>query len=105
MGVLLVATRLPAPSDLEDSEPVLDVKNVLTIVSFTLFFLVVFIAIDTIGFVLGGAMMIALLMFALGLRHLKWIELISVSILSPLVIYYSLYHIFSVQLPPGFVFP
>lgn len=105
MGALLVATRVRLRPEPADAEPVLDLWNWLFIGGFTIFLIIVFVAINNLGFVLAGAMMIAVLMFALGLRHLNWIELVCVSVLAPLVIYYALYHVFSVRLPSGVLLP
>lgn len=105
MGLLLVATRLRAQTEPADAEPVLDARNWLFIGGSSVFLLVVFVAIKTLGFVLAGIATVALLVFVLGFRHLRWIELIGVSVLAPLVIYLALYHIFNVQLPPSTVFP
>lgn len=105
MGVLLAATRLTMPPDDPDAEPVLGARNWLYIGGFTAFFIVTFIAINYLGFLLAGTLMIAALMFVIGLRHLNWLELVGVSVGAPLFIYYSLYRIFSVQLPSGALFP
>jgi Tripartite tricarboxylate transporter TctB family len=105
MGVLLVATRLVTQPDTEESEPVLGLRNWLFIGGFSVFLVLVFLAINTLGYVLAGVLTVALLMVALDLRSRKWAQLVGVSILAPLVIYYALYHIFSVQLPSGIVSP
>ena len=54
---------------------------------------------------IAGFIMIALLMFVIELRHLKLDRLIGVSALAPFIIYWLLYHVFSVQLPAGALFP
>ena len=105
MGGLLVVTRIVAPAAPADSEPVLDLKNWLFIGGFSVFLVIVFVAIDTLGFMIAGALTIAALMAVLGFRHLNWIELIGVSVIAPFAIYYTLYHLFAVQLPSGSVFP
>ena len=105
MGVLLVATRILAPPDAADAAPVLGARNWLFIGGFTAFFVITFIAINYLGFLLAGMLMIAAVMLVLGLRHLHWLELVGVSVGAPLFIYYSLYQIFSVQLPSGALFP
>jgi hypothetical protein len=105
MGALLVVTRIFAAPGAPNAEPVLGARNWLFIGCFTAFFIVSFIAINYLGFLLGGVLMIAALMVVIGLRHLNWIELVGVSVGAPLVIYYSLYQIFSVQLPSGTLFP
>lgn len=105
MGVLLVATRIGAPADLEDAEPVIGPRNWLYIVCAAAFFAVTFVAINFLGFLAAGMLMIATLMAILGLRQLHWLELIGVSVGAPFFIYYALYKIFSVQLPSGVLFP
>jgi len=105
MGALLVATRVYAPPDAAEAEPALGLRNWLFIGCFTVFFVITFIAISQLGFLLAGMLMIAAMMLVLGLRHLHWLELAGVSIGAPLFIYYSLYQIFSVQLPSGVLFP
>ena len=105
MGALLVVTRLAARPEPGDSEPVLTARNCLFIGSFAIFLVLVFVAINTLGFVLAGMLMVSLLMVALDLRNRNWLQLIGVSGLAPLVIYYTLYHVFSVQLPTGVVLP
>ena len=101
MGVLLVATRVPQSSDPPEAGPMLDRWSWLFITGVTAFLVLGFIAIQTLGFVIAGVIMIAALMMVIELRHLRWFELIGVSLLSPFVIYYLLYHVFSVQLPAG----
>lgn len=105
MGVLLVLSRLPQPADPPESTPVLDRWNWTFIVGASVFLTLGFIAIDQFGFVIAGVVMIALLMAIIELRHLRWIEVIGVSVIAPFVIYYLLYHLFSVQLPAGALLP
>ena len=105
MGVLLVATRVRMRPDAADGAPVFDLQNWLFIGGVTIFLIVSFIAIHFLGFILAGILMVAILMLVLGLRHLHWIELIGVSVLAPLAIYYALFHVFSVQLPSGVLSP
>jgi hypothetical protein len=105
MAVLLVATRIPQPPDPPEEEPVLDRWNWGFIVGASLFFLLGFIAIEQLGFVIAGTLMIAVLMFALELRGLNWIEVIGIAAIAPFSIYWLLYHVFSVQLPSGVLFP
>jgi hypothetical protein len=105
MAVLLIATRLRTQTEPADEEPILDAWNWLFIGGFSVFLILIFVAIKTVGFVLAGSATIALLMFTIGFRHLRWIELVGVSVLAPLAVYFALYHIFSVQLPSGTVFP
>ena len=105
MGALLVVSRLRQPPDPPDSEPVLDRWNWLFIGGTSIFLVLGFIAINELGFVIAGALMIAVLMVVIELRHLAGVEVIGVSLIAPFVIYYLLYHLFSVQLPAGVLFP
>lgn len=105
MAVLLVVTRIQQPPDPPEEEPVLDRWNWGFIVGASLFFLLGFIAIEQLGFVIAGTLMIAVLMFALELRGLNWIEVIGIAAIAPFSIYWLLYHVFSVQLPSGVLFP
>ena len=56
------------------------------------------IAIERLGFMVAGALMIAVTMYVMGVRR-EWIRLAGVSIAAPIVIYFALKHIFSIQLP------
>lgn len=105
MSMVLVVSRIPQAPDPRDAEPVLDLWNWLFIGCATIFAVIGFIAIDRLGFVIAGALMVAALMIAIELRHPNWIEVSSVSLISPFVIYYLLYHLFSVQLPAGVLSP
>lgn len=105
MGALLVATRLPQPPDPPDSEPALDRRDWQFIVGAGIFLTLAFIAIDQLGFVIAGIGIVAFLMVVVELRHLRWVEVIGVSVIAPFVIYYLLYHLFSVQLPAGNLLP
>jgi hypothetical protein len=103
--VLLVLTRLPTPVDPPDVDPVLDRHNWLFIAAAIAFLLLGFVAIQKIGFIPAGIVMVALLMYALGDRNRSWIELIGVSVITPVAINYSLYFVFSIRLPSGSLFP
>lgn len=105
MGVLLVATRIRQPPDPPDQEPVLDGANWAFIVGASLFLLLGFVAIKTLGFVIAGTLMIAILMIVIELRNLHWLEVIGIAAIAPFTIYWLLYHVFSVQLPWGVLFP
>jgi putative tricarboxylic transport membrane protein len=105
MGALLVATRLRTQSDPADAGPQLDLQNWLFICVIAVFLVAIFIAINTLGFILAGVIMIVLLMLALMLHERHWIELVIVSFIAPFAIYYALYYFFSVQLPSGILFP
>jgi len=105
MAALLVLTRLPTAPDPADAEPLIGRRNWIFIAAVTVLLLLLFIAIEKIGFIVAGVLMIALLMFALSGRDRNWIEIAAVSLIAPVTIYYTLYHLFSVQLPAGVLFP
>ena len=105
MSALLVLSRIRQERDPPDSEPVLDRWNWLFITCATVFIVASFIAINWLGFMIAGALMIAAMMVIFELRDLKWREIVGVSLIAPFVIYYLLYHLFSVQLPAGVLFP
>jgi len=105
MSALLVLTRIRKPPDPPESERLLDRWNWLFITCTIVFLTVGFIAINRLGFVIAGALMIAVMMVIFELRHLKWAEIAGVSLIAPFVIYWLLYHLFSVQLPTGGLFP
>ena len=105
MGALLVATRVTQPADPHDQAPVFDRWNWAFIIGATAFVVLVFIGLETLGYVITGTLMAAALMFALEMRNLRWFEMIVVSAAAPFTIYWLLYNIFSVQLPSGPLFP
>jgi putative tricarboxylic transport membrane protein len=104
MGALLIVSRVTQPADDSDRKLVLDRWNWAFIAGAAIFFLLGFIAINALGFVIAGAIIVALLMIAIEMRHIRWIELIGVSALAPFMIYWLLYNVFSVQLPAGALF-
>ncbi len=101
MAALLVATRVRQPPDPQDAEPVFDRGNWAFILGAVLFIVLGFIAMKALGFVIAGTIMVALLMIAIELRRLHWIEIICISAAAPFAIYWLLYNIFHVQLPSG----
>jgi len=105
MGALLVLTRFPTERDPPDAETLIGRRNWIFVAAVTVLLVLLFIAIEKIGFIVAGILMIALLMFALSGRDRNWIEIAAVSVIAPVAIYYTLYHLFSVQLPPGVLFP
>ena len=105
IAALLVATRVKQPPDPPDIEPVFDRWNWIFIVGATLFLVLSFIAIEALGFVVAGALMVAVLMIAIEIRHLRWIEVAAISLVGPFAIYWLLYNIFHVQLPSGPLVP
>lgn len=98
IAALLLLTRLPTPSDPPDEAPPLDGMNWLFIVGASLFFAAAYVAIDSVGFIPSCVVMIAFLMYAMGERR-NWIKLIGISVAAPIIIAYSLGHIFTVELP------
>ena len=104
MSALLVATRIAAPPDPAHGKPLLDMRNWFFIGAAAGFLLLGYIAIGKIGFVPAGIIMVALIMSALAVGSRNWIELVGVSVIAPVLIYYTLYQIFSVQLPSGALF-
>ena len=98
MSVLLVASRIPLPADPADAEPPLDRRDWTFIAGASAFLALGFIAIERLGFMVAGALMIAVTMYVMGVRR-EWVRLAGVSIAAPIVIYFALKHIFSIQLP------
>lgn len=98
MALLLIASRLPWPAGPIDELPTLDRHNWMFIGAASLFLLVGFVAIDTVGFMPAAALMIAVLMYAMGVRR-HWIKLIGIAVAAPAIIYWLLRQLFSVQLP------
>jgi len=105
MAALLAVTRIRQPADPPDEAPVLDRRNWAFIVGAGVFLVLAFLAIKTLGFVIAGTLMVAILMFALEFRRFNWIEVIGISLIAPFTINWLLYNIFSVQLPSGLLFP
>ena len=98
MALLLIATRLPWQAGPIDEPPTLDRHNWMFIGAASLFLLFGFVAIDTVGFMPAAALMIAVLMYAMGVRR-HWIKLIGIAVAAPAIIYWLLRQLFSVQLP------
>jgi len=105
MGALLVLTRIPTPPDPLDIEPLFDKHNWIFIGAATVLVILIFVAIEKIGFIAAGIIATAFLMLMLSGRDRNWIEIVAVSVIAPVAIYYTLYHVFSVQLPPGVLLP
>jgi hypothetical protein len=101
MAVLLVATRVKQSPDPEGMESVFDRWNWAFIFGAALFIVLGFVAIQELGFVVAGSIIVALLMIAIEMRRLNWIEIIGISAIAPFAIYWLLYNIFHVQLPSG----
>ena len=98
MALLLVGSRLPVPADPPDAEVPLDAQNWMFIVGASLYLLAGFVAITALGFIPATIVMIAVLMYIMGVRR-QWIRLISVSVAAPVLIYEALQRLFTVQLP------
>jgi len=99
MAALLVVSRLPLPPDPSDTTPPLDGLNWLFIVVAAVLLTVVYVAIDTVGFIVSSIVLIALGMLATGARRTNWLALATVPLVATLVIYYALEKIFIVELP------
>jgi hypothetical protein len=84
---------------------VFDRRNWGFIIGASLFLVLAFVAIKTLGFVIAGTVLVAMLMFALELRKLNWVEMIGIAAIAPFTIHWLLYNIFNVQLPSGPLFP
>jgi hypothetical protein len=98
LSVLLVVTRLVVPADPPGSAVPLQAKNWLFVGGMSIFFALAFVAISFVGFIPAAAVIIAILMIAVGGRR-HWIEIIIVSLIAPIVIDLALSHLFKVQLP------
>jgi len=98
LSALLVATRLFVPPDPPGATQPFQAKNWLFIGGMSVFLALVFIAINTVGFIPTAMVTIAILMIAIsGRRH--WIEVVAVALIAPIVIDLALTHLFKVQLP------
>jgi putative tricarboxylic transport membrane protein len=98
MSALLVGSRWMIKVDDRDDPGPLDRQNWMFIGGSALYLLVGFVTIDFAGFIPGGILMIAVLMYLMGERQ-NWIRLASVSVATPIVIYLAMRHLFTIQLP------
>ena len=98
MAALLVVTRVK-------QQPVFDRWNWAFIVGAIVFVALSYIAIQELGFVIAGTIMVALLTIAIEMRRINWIEIVAISVAAPFAIYWILYNVFSVQLPSGPLLP
>ena len=105
MAALLVVTRVKQQPDPPDTEPVFDRWNWAFIVGAIVFVALSYIAIQELGFVIAGTIMVALLTIAIEMRRINWIEIVAISVAAPFAIYWILYNVFSVQLPSGPLLP
>ena len=105
LGALLAVTRLATAPEAGDDEPVLTAKNWLFIGGLSAFFIAVFVGIKVFGYMAAGAVAAAALGLLLEPRKPNWVQLAAVAILTPVVIYYTLYYVFSVRLPAGSLLP
>jgi hypothetical protein len=98
MSVLLVGSRLAQPASAPDDAAPLDGRNWAVVVGASLYLLIGFVAISVIGFVAGSILMIAVLMYLMGVRN-NWIRLAGVSVAAPVFIYVAMQRLFTIQLP------
>lgn len=99
LGALLVLTRLPQPADPPGVPGGLGFDNWRFIAGAGLYFAIGFLAIKSLGFVIAGALMIAVMMLIIERGRVRWIEIAALSLAAPFIIYWLLYNVFSVQLP------
>jgi hypothetical protein len=98
MSAMLVASRIPVPADPVDVAPPLDRRDWIFIAGASAFLALGFVAIERLGFMIAGVLIIAVLMYVMGVRR-EWLRLAGVSIGAPIFIYLALKHLFSIQLP------
>ena len=99
MAALQIAHRLLLLKFDPDTPAPLDGMNWLFICGAALFLTIAYFGILTIGFIATSLILIAIVMVAMGARKQNWLALVSIPIIAPLVIYYALGEIFTVQLP------
>jgi Tripartite tricarboxylate transporter TctB family len=98
MSALLVTSRWMITVDDRDDPGPLDRQNWMFIAGAALYLLIGFVTVDFAGFIPGGILMIAVLMYLMGERR-HWVRLVSVSVATPIVIYLAMRHLFTIQLP------
>jgi len=98
MAIALVGSRLALPAGALDDEAPIDGKNWLFIVGASLYLTAGFIAVTVVGFIPATILMIAVLMYLMGVRD-EWLKLAAVSVVAPLFIYFAMRHVFTIQLP------
>lgn len=101
LGVLLVATRLAAPGDPDGARGGLSVDNWKFIVGAAAFLWLGYEAINLLGFVIAGTLMIAVLMVLIDGNKTRLIEVAALALIAPFAIYWLLFNVFHVQLPSG----
>jgi hypothetical protein len=99
MAVLQIGHRLVLLKFDRDTPGPLDSLNWLFICGATLFLAMAYFGIVTIGFIATSLILIAIAMVAMGARKQNWLALLSIPIIAPIVIYYALGQIFTVELP------
>lgn len=99
--VMLLITNILGKS-LESKDAVITLREVFGVLFLTLIVYGYVRAMSVFGFLIITPVFIAVLMFFTGSR--KWKELVAVSVLSTIGIYFFFQKIFQVQLPGGFLF-
>jgi len=97
LSVLLVVSRLVVWRSSSDGPP-LELHNLVYIGVATIALAAGFIAITTLGFLVGGAAIVAFTMLVMGARRSP-LRLVLVSVLGPTAIYLVFKHVFTVFLP------
>lgn len=97
LSVLLVVSRLVMRQGASDGPP-LELHNLAYIGVAAIALAAGFIAITTLGFLVGGAAIVAFTMLVMGARRYP-LRLVLVSVLGPAAIYLVFKHVFTVFLP------
>jgi len=98
MSAMLVVSRWTVATNVPDDVGPLDRQNWMFVGGAALYLLIGFVTIDSVGFVPGAVLMIAVLMYLMGVRR-SWVRLASVSVATPIIIYLAMRHLFTIQLP------
>ena len=98
VAALLAVSRLARGYKADDELPPPTVHNFAFIIAASVVLLGSFLAITYLGFIVGGALKVAVAMLAMdGKRHL--VRLVAVSIIAPLVVFAVFRYVFIVLLP------
>lgn len=97
LAALLFASRLLDRRSAADGPP-LELHNVAYIALTSIVLAAGFVAIATLGFVAGGAAIVAFTMLAMGSRR-HALRVVLVSVLAPTAIYLVFKHVFTIFLP------
>lgn len=97
LATLLVVSRLASRRKADEASP-LRAENFYFIVGASLVLLVAFVAVRYLGFIVGGALTIALAMLAMDGRR-RPARLVTTVLLAPVAVYLVFKHLFSVYLP------